>query len=222
MLISPCTTSCLYSTITYMPINNNLINKIRYTVYTPIYDQLTKTLEDSRKSSIESLNIQSGANVLIVGAGTGLDFNYLNENTHVTATDLTPSMVNQIKKRCRQTHPDAHILVMDGHHLDFEDERFDVVILHLILAVIPDPYKAIKEVERVLKPNGKIAIFDKFIPHQQKISLRRKMVNQITKLLFSDINRNLEKIVATTSLEIISNKPANFNGIFRKVLLKKP
>lgn len=204
-----------------MPINNNLINKIRYTIYTPIYDVLTKTLEQSRILSIQSLHIKEGANVLIVGAGTGLDLQYLPNNIHITATDLTPSMVSRIKKRCLQTHPKTKVLRMDGHKLSFKDEQFDVIILHLILAVIPNPYKAIKEAQRVLKPNGKIAVFDKFIPQQQKISLKRKFLNQFSKFLFSDINRNLEEIVSSTSLEITNDQPANFNGIFRRVLLIK-
>lgn len=204
-----------------MPINNNLINKIRYTIYTPIYDLLTRSLEQSRKLSIESLDIQQGAHVLIVGAGTGLDFNYLSNKLHITATDLTASMVKKTKKRCKNTHPKANVFVMDGHHLTFKNEQFDVVILHLILAVIPDPYKAIQEAERVLKPNGKIAVFDKFIGTQQKITYKRKILNQLTKFLFSDINRNLEEIVTKTSLEITSNVAANFNGIFRRAILKK-
>jgi phosphatidylethanolamine/phosphatidyl-N-methylethanolamine N-methyltransferase len=40
---------------------------------------------------------------------------------------------------------------MDGQDLIFEDKTFDYVILHLILAVIPDPEKCLLEVERVLK-----------------------------------------------------------------------
>jgi ubiquinone/menaquinone biosynthesis C-methylase UbiE len=108
---------------------------------------------------------------------------------------------------------------MDGQALQFPDAVFDVVILHLILAVIPDPFKAIKEAERVLRPGGRIAVLDKFLPTHQKAGITRIIINQFTKFMFSDINRKIEDLVATTQLEIKSDISANFGGIFRRLLL---
>lgn len=205
-----------------MPINNNLVNKIRYTLYAPIYDRITRVLEEARQQSISSLHIHEGYKILIVGGGTGLDFPLFPPNVEITATDLTPIMVNKMKIRSSKLKLKTKLYVMDGQDLTFEDECFDVVILHLILAVIPDPIAAIKEAERVLKPGGQIAVLDKFIPEHQKAGIIRLVLNQFTKLLFSDINRKIEEIVKHTQLKKVSDVPANFGGVFRRILLQKP
>lgn len=204
-----------------MPFNNNLINKIRYTVYTPIYDHVASVLEDTRKQSIDSLHLYGKENILIVGGGTGLDFTYLPNGVNITATDLTPSMVRKMAQRSESLHITPNLMVMDGQHLTFPDNHFDVVLMHLILAVIPNPVKALKEAERVLKPGGKIAVMDKFLPANQNAGIFRQVVNLFTKFMFSDINRKIEEIVATTQLQIISDVPANFGGIFRRIILQK-
>lgn len=111
---------------------------------------------------------------------------------------------------------------MDGQQLNFPDEQFDKIILHLILAVIPDPVKTIKEAERVLKPGGKIAVFDKFLDKDQQPSLLRKLINIITRALFTDINRRITDIIPGTELEIIHEEKADFGGTFKIIILQKP
>ena len=166
-----------------MKINTNRWNRIRYTLYTPGYDLAARVFDLSRKRSIDSLQVASGDKVLIVGAGTGLDLEYLPENCQITATDLTPSMVERIKKRNLTTKLDVTAMVMDGQQLAFPDESFDKGILHLILAVIPDPCACIREVSRVLKKGGTVVVFDKFVPRGRKASLTRRFFN-----LFANFN----------------------------------
>ena len=60
---------------------------------------------------------------------------------------------------------------MDGERLDLKSDSFDVVISRFALMLIPDIYKALTEIRRVLRPGGKIAalVFSKCpylsIPH---------------------------------------------------------
>jgi ubiquinone/menaquinone biosynthesis C-methylase UbiE len=201
--------------------NNNSWNKIRYTLYTPIYDLIAGIFKASRKKSIDALNIKAGDKVLIVGAGTGLDLEFLPDGCEIIATDLTPSMVAEIEKRNLKLQKNVKAIVMDGHKLEFSNEQFDKIILHLILAVIPDPIACIKECERVLKSNGEIAVFDKFVSADQKISATRKAFNVISNFLFSDITRKIEDILKDTKLIIISYDAADFNGNFRVIKIKK-
>jgi phosphatidylethanolamine/phosphatidyl-N-methylethanolamine N-methyltransferase len=51
-----------------MKINTNNWNRIRYSLYVPGYDLIAGYFKDSRKKSVESLEIKAGDKVLLVGA----------------------------------------------------------------------------------------------------------------------------------------------------------
>lgn len=199
----------------------NRWNVIRYSLYTPIYDLVAGAFAPYRKHSIQQLNLQSGERVLLIGAGTGLDLRFLSDDIQITATDITPAMLSLLQLRA-QKKPNIQIACMDGQKLTYADASFDAVILHLILAVIPDPVACLLEAERVLKPQGRMVIFDKFLAENQQPSLPRKMLGGLTRFLFSDINRKFSPILATTNLQLVHNTAAAFKGVFRYILLKKP
>ena len=204
-----------------MKINTNSWNKIRYTLFAPGYDSLAGYFKDSRKKSIDSLDIKPGDKILIIGAGTGLDLDYMPTDCDIIATDITQSMVDRIEKRNKILNLRVQAMTMDGQALSFDDSSFDKVILHLILAVIPDPIACIKETERVLKQGGQIVVFDKFVRKGNQVSLLRKVVNIFSNILATDITRNFESIVDKTGLTILTDQDADFNGNFRLIKLVK-
>ena len=204
-----------------MKINTNNWNKFRYTLYTPWYDLLARYFRQNREESVISLGVKNGDKVLIVGAGTGLDLEFLPAGCEIVATDITPAMIERVKRRSEILKLNVKAVVMDGQVLEFADNTFDKIILHLILAVIPDPLKCIKESERVLKPGGEIVVFDKFVPKGRKVSTTRKIVNILANLFFTDITRNFESIVGQTSLTVQLDKDAGFHGNFRRIKLEK-
>ena len=204
-----------------MGINTNWWNKVRYTLYTPIYDSVARHFSTSRKQSIDSLDLQKSQSLLIVGAGTGLDLVFLPNDVSISATDITPAMVSRIVKRAKSLGQDVDAKIMDGQLLKLPDESYDVVILHLILAVIPDPIACIKEVERVLKPGGKVAVYDKFRPQNTRISTGRKLLNYLTNFLATDITRDFETMLEQTNFKVLHDEAADFNGNFRRILLQK-
>ncbi|WP_242920373.1 class I SAM-dependent methyltransferase [Pontibacter liquoris] len=206
-----------------MRLNTNTWNRLRYTFYLPIYDLVADRLfRKYRKRSVALLGAKPADAVLILGAGTGLDLPYLQGYTNLTAIDITPGMIARLKARAEKLHLPVVARVMNGQQLNFPDSSFDAVILHLILAVIPDPVACIKEVERVLKPGGTIMVFDKFLPDGQMPSLLRRLLNPLAATLFSDINRSIGKIISHTSLKVELNDPAAFSGTFRVIRLHKP
>lgn len=206
-----------------MSLNTNTWNRLRYTFYLPVYDLIAdRVFRKYRQRSIKLLQAQPDDNILIVGAGTGLDLPYLRGYTRITANDITPGMITKLKARAEQLAIPMEAHVMDGQQLTYPDNSFDAVILHLIIAVIPDPIACIKELERVLKPGGTVMVFDKFLPDGQKPSLLRRLFNQVASTLFSDVNRSIGSIVSHTSLQVELNESAAFGGTFRIVRLRKP
>ena len=204
-----------------MPVNNNRWNRLRYTLYSPIYDLVARYFNRARQRSIALLAPQAGQKVLLVGAGTGLDIPYFPVDCELTATDLTPAMLRQLERNNQVWQRQVNTLVMDGQKLSFADEQFECVVLHLILAVIPDPVACLFEAERVLKKGGKMVVFDKFIAPKQPVSMARRLLNPFANLLFSDITRDFYDIHQHSQLQVLSDEPAALQGQFRILLLTK-
>jgi ubiquinone/menaquinone biosynthesis C-methylase UbiE len=199
-------------------------NRIRYTAWAPIYDALAGAVgfADARRGSIGRLQLAPGNRVLLIGAGTGLDLDYLPAGVEITAVDVTPAMLKRLQERAARSGWQVNAHVMDARTLQFADESFDAVVMHLIVAVMPDPDRGLQEAERVLRPGGRIAVFDKFLRKGERPSIRRRLLNLIAKPMFSDMNRCLEPLVAKTSLQIEHDEPAAFGGVYRIATLIKP
>ena len=199
-------------------------NRLRYTVWAPAYDAMARVagFDAARRLSIDRLRLAPSDRVLIVGAGTGLDLDFLPSNVHVTAIDVTPAMLKHLERRAAGAGRSVTTRIMDARQLAFPDSSFDAVVMHLILAVMPQPERGLREAVRVLKPGGRIAVFDKFLGDQERPSLNRRLLNAVAKPLFSDLNRRLGPMIAGTPLVIEHDEPVAFGGTYRVVTLIHP
>lgn len=194
---------------------NNLWNKARYSAYTPFYSLIVYPFKKYRKASIAALSIKPYHKVLVVGCGAGNDFEFLPE-CDLYAIDITPSMIWRAKRK--SLSPDQ-VQVMDAQQMNYADAEFDYVICHLILAVVPNPEKCMKEVYRVLRPGGTLAVFDKFL--ESKPSFIRQLANAATSVLATSINRSLKQLVAPYSLSLEYYEPVLGTDLFVIARYKK-
>lgn len=204
-----------------MTVNTLAWNRVRYSLYAPIYDLTERFLRNTRRRSHQLASIQPGERVLLMGCGTGLDLDYLPDGVDVVAVDLSPAMVAKCQMRADSLGMNIRAEVMNAEQLALESNQFDVVILHLVVAVTPDPDACLQEAARVLKYNGRISIFDKFVPAGQRPSLARRGVNLITNLIFSDITRSLEPLLDSTGLYLTQDQPGLLGGAYRAAIVKK-
>lgn len=201
-------------------INTNGWNRLRYTIYAPFYDAVAP-FRRQRRRSIGLLDLEPGERLLIDGAGTGADLDHIPAGVQVTATDLTPAMVERIASRSRSLGRSVDARVMDAHALELPDASFDAVILHLIIAVVPDPSRAIREAARVLRPGGRAVIFDKFAPDEGRLSLRRRALNLVANTLFTDVTRRLPPLLHDAGLTLVHREAAVAGGLFEIALVRK-
>lgn len=194
-------------------------NRTRYGVYAPIYDWVARPLEGGRERAIEGLSLRPEDRILILGCGTGADLKYLPRGASVTALDLTPGMVRRTAGRADALDLDVDARVGNAQALPFEDDSFDAVLLHLILSVVPDPEGVAAETARVLAPNGRVSIYDKFVPEGTEPSLLRLVLNPVARFLFSDLTCQLEPILSETDLEI-ENRDSALGGLYTVALAR--
>lgn len=191
----------------------NWWNRIRYTVYAPVYNWVAKPFEAGRKRAIERVDLRSEDRILILGCGTGKDLDYLPTGASVTAIDVSESMVHRTESRAESLGIEIDARVGDAQSLPFADEAFDVVLLHLVISVVPDPKALVEEATRVLASDGRISIYDKFVPEGSRPSILRRAANPFARLVFADLNRRLEPLLAETTLELDS-RDAFLGGVY--------
>jgi len=191
-----------------------------YRFIAPFYDFfLLRVSAAQRQRSLMRLPSLHGARVLLSGAGTGLDFPFLTAGHIYTALDLTRGMLARSRKRA--PHLEMNWVQGDSMTLPFADERFDCVVLHLIMAVVPQPERCLAEATRVLKPGGSILIFDKFLHPGERAWLRRSM-SIFTAQFATRMDVVFENVLANTpNLSVISDQPALAGGWFRLIELQK-
>lgn len=99
--------------------------------------------------------LQPGERVLELGCGTGSMWQgmTLPEGCHVTLTDFSAGMLETAK--ANTPHLAADYAVADAQAIPYPDASFDVVIANMMLYHVPEIHRALGEIRRVLKPDGR-------------------------------------------------------------------
>ena len=97
----------------------------------------------------------AGKRLLEVGCGMGTDLlQFARGGADVTGVDLTPRSIEISRRHFQLYGEQAQFANTDAEHLPFADESFDVVYSNGVLHHTPDTAGAVREVHRVLRPNG--------------------------------------------------------------------
>jgi len=200
----------------------NRWNQFIYRLWAPIYDSTVNHLfMPGRKRALELLKLQRGEKVLLVGVGTGADLPLLSDGVDATGIDLSPDMLARSRLKLDRCPASVKLIHGDAQTLLVDEASFDAVILNLILSVIPDGNACMNTALRALKPNGRVVIFDKFLPEGRSVPLLRQFINLFSTLLGTDINRRLGDLLKGCPCEIIRDEPSIGGGMYRVVVLRK-
>jgi ubiquinone/menaquinone biosynthesis C-methylase UbiE len=123
---------------------------------------------DCERERIEPLSVQrkvynfkSGQNktILDVGCGNGWVLShFFHEGARCFGVDLTQRAIDISKKRFVLMQGSAFFMVANAEELPFKDSSFDIVTAMGVLHHTPNIDKAIGEIDRVLKPRGRIVL----------------------------------------------------------------
>lgn len=196
--------------------------KQAYTLWAPLYDlMLEAPTRAARRRSLALLGDVRQRKIVIAGVGTGLDFPHLRAGAHYTGIDLTPAMLDKARRRARRCGLPIRLIEGDACTLPFADGEADVVVLHLILAVVPNPAEVLAEASRILRPGGQALILDKFLRPGQRAPLRRAASPLLGRLATRTDVVFEPLLEAHPELCLRHDAPAFARGWFRHILLEK-
>lgn len=202
------------------PYRENSGLRFSYSLIAPLYDLfIARPMLSARAQSLRALPVDVPGKVLLSGVGTGLDLPLLPRLHRYTALDFNAAMLARARRRGTGLQVDW--VLGDSMALPFDDQRFDHVVLHLILAVVPQPVLCLREAARVLKPGGSVLLFDKFLlPHQG--ALLRRALNPLSRRIATRMDVVFEEVLyEVPQLQVVSNVPLLAGGWFRGIVLRK-
>ena len=141
------------------------MNKKIWDLYAPIYERAMRADRKVYKFMYDRIpKVIEGKEVLEIATGPGLLAKHVAYAAkRMIATDYSDGMIAEARKR---EYPDKLTFeVADAADRPYDDDSFDVVLIANALHIMPNPEKALKEIDRVLKNKG-ILIAPNFVKHK--------------------------------------------------------
>jgi ubiquinone/menaquinone biosynthesis C-methylase UbiE len=156
---------------------------------------------------IDCFAIREGMKILEVGPGSGFFTfelaKYVGLSGHVYAVDIEPKMIRLLEKRSKKEKiENITARVASAYEIPSPNNSVDLVFMGGVLGEIPDKQKALREMQRVLKKEGSLAVMECLIDPDYP---RRKTVTG----WFEDAGCELTGSYGSAFLYALTFKPKN-------------
>ncbi|MDI6710860.1 MAG: methyltransferase domain-containing protein [Thermoanaerobacterales bacterium] len=154
-----------------------------YTAGASQYDSLMQgdwDRDTPRGEVVGCLELQPGQSMLDVCVGTGLNFPHYPPGVGVTGIDFTEAMLDVAGQKAAGMGLAVNLVNMDATKMTFPDESFDGILATYAISVVPEPLQAMREMARVCKPGGRIAIWDSVLSDIPYVAGNQYVINHFT------------------------------------------
>jgi len=164
---------------------------------------------------------RAAGNVLEVAVGTGRNLPLYPEGVKITAIELSPAMLAVARQRAADSGVVADLREGDAQALPFDDNTFDTVVCALSLCAIPDHGRAISEMARVLKPGGKLLLFDHIGSRWWPVWAVQRFIELFTSRIGEYQTRRPLPMLAPAGLQVVESEQLKW-GTVERVCAVKP
>ena len=210
----------LESSTNYLDNEATALTRARYQRISPIYDRIEWLMERRFRPWREKLwqNVR-GPQVLEIGVGTGKNIEFWPAGCQLTAIDLTPGMLDRARQRAKSLGRKSDALVLgDAQHLELPSATFDTVIATFVFCSVPDPIQGLREIGRVVKPNGQILLLEHVRIDRPIVgTLMDILAPIVVRLNGANINRRTLQNVHHAGLQIERIEDLDSMGMFKLI-----
>ena len=160
-----------------------------------------KSLEEFRPKVLA----KARGHVLEIGFGSGLNLPFYPKNVaRLTAVDINPGMEKFARKVMADSPVKVELLVINGEELPFEDQSFDTVVSTWTLCSIEKIDQALREVRRVLRPDGQFIFIEHGLSPDAKVQKWQRRLNPFQKKLAGNchLDRPIRSLIENQGFKI--------------------
>lgn len=187
------------------------------------YDFVHRFMENkrTRKWFVKLWSSVKGPNVLEVGVGTGKSFPFYPRGPKITAIDFSSGMLAKAQKKVHDLAFPVMLKQMDIQKLEFADNSFDTVAASCVFCSVPDPVLGLREIRRVLKPEGRLVVLEHMRHPNPVIGKVMDLLNPVAvKLSGPAINRRTLDNIHQAGLEIDMAENLALGGVFKFIIAR--
>jgi ubiquinone/menaquinone biosynthesis C-methylase UbiE len=147
----------------------------------------------------------SGA-VLEIGIGSGLNLPFFPGTiTRLTGVDTSAELLRMARPKLRGVSFPVELFCQSAEELLFGDGSFDTVVLTWTLCSIPRPVRALAEIKRVLKPDGRLLFIEHGLSPDPKVQAWQHRLTPIWKRIGGGchLNRKIDDLVRPGGFNIV-------------------
>ena len=178
---------------------------IRRKFFAATYDFQIRNAERGGLTEMRrSLLAQASGRVLEVGGGTGANLAHYGSGRHLADGHRAGRVDDQTPRTsCSRRSTHTTVLRAPAEDLPFEDGTFDVVVSTLVLCGVDDQPRAVREIRRVLHPQGRLLFLEHLRSSDAKVAKAQDRLNWLNRLVVCcDCNRPTLDTIIDAGFEI--------------------
>jgi ubiquinone/menaquinone biosynthesis C-methylase UbiE len=145
----------------------------------------------------EALLGQTSGGVLEIGGGTGANLPFYGAAVKaLTVTEPESPMMRRLERRLRERSTPVEAIVAPAEKLPFPDASFDYAVSTLVLCTVSDQPQALRELYRVLKPQGRLLFIEHVRSQEPRLARWQDRLNGIQQRIGHGCNCNRDTVEA--------------------------
>ena len=140
--------------------------------------------------------------ILFVSLGTGLDIPAFPPSMAITAIDISPEMLKRAQPRIDDYQGEIRAELVDIHEMPYPEDHFDQVFTSCTFCSVPEPVVALGSLNRVLKPGGRLYMFEHTGSRYFPFKYMMDFMTIITRKIGPELNRTTVDNVKAAGFEV--------------------